>query len=333
MRLLLLEHQALVGPDDSARHRALAAPGLAMLSALAEDFSALGLEVVVPLHESVKEFAVDSVQVHLLAGPQALREPIHELARRCDAALVIAPEQDQLLERWTQRMESLGLEMLGSSSAAVALVGDKFQLMNLLTQAGVPVPATFLADEPSVDQWPSPLILKPRWGAGCLQTRLWAGSSAIPPSVMGRRIVQEYIPGQPVSLGALVSGQQILPLKPCRQNILTDDDGTLSYQGGQGPLPQELAARAWRLASAALATLSGLRGFVGVDLVLGDSPQADRLIEINPRVTMSYLMMRRLCRQNLATGFLQPLTHLSWHEAQVSMDALGRVTLEPDDEP
>lgn len=334
MRLLLVEHFAAVGSCDS-----LTGAGLAMLQALAEDFAALGVEVMVPLHESVGGFRVDGVQVHRLSGADSLREPMNQFARTCDAALIVAPEQDQLLERWTQRMESMGLAILGSASSAVAVCSDKFQLMSQLRQAGLAVPVTFLRESVQAEvpaELGDDLIVKPRWGAGCCDThRLPAGllSSA---KKVGHQIVQEYVPGQAVSLCALIHGQQILPLKPCRQKIRIDPQGLLSYEGGQGG--QEVAgiggggARAWRLASAALASITGLGGFVGVDLVLGDAPDQDRLIEINPRVTMSYLMLRAICRQNLATGFLEPLSHLSWNDATVQMDAQGRITVETGDE-
>ena len=69
---------------------------------------------------------------------------------------------------------------------------------------------------------------------------------------------------------------------------------------------EPFATRACTLAEQALRTVPGLRGFVGVDLVLQNSvdDQAgsqDVVIELNPRMTMSYIGLRALCRQNLAS--------------------------------
>ncbi len=43
-----------------------------------------------------------------------------------------------------------------------------------------------------------------------------------------------------------------------------------------------------------------VRGFVGLDLLLGDRPSEDCVIEINPRLTTSYVGLRRMIHGNLA---------------------------------
>jgi predicted ATP-grasp superfamily ATP-dependent carboligase len=50
----------------------------------------------------------------------------------------------------------------------------------------------------------------------------------------------------------------------------------------------------------------GLRGFVGVDVVVGDDPDGggDAVIEINPRLTTSYAGLRQVARFNLAAALL-----------------------------
>ncbi len=41
-----------------------------------------------------------------------------------------------------------------------------------------------------------------------------------------------------------------------------------------------------------------MRGYLGVDLILG--PQGVSVIEVNPRLTTSYVGLRRVIRENLA---------------------------------
>ncbi len=43
-----------------------------------------------------------------------------------------------------------------------------------------------------------------------------------------------------------------------------------------------------------------VRGFVGLDLLLGDCVSEDCVIEINPRLTTSYVGLRRMIHGNLA---------------------------------
>ena len=59
-------------------------------------------------------------------------------------------------------------------------------------------------------------------------------------------------------------------------------------------------AEACELAQRAVALVPGLRGYVGVDLVLGE--ETCWLIEINPRVTTSYVGLRRVVGLNMAAA-------------------------------
>ena len=98
-------------------------------------------------------------------------------------------------------------------------------------------------------------------------------------------------------------------------------------------MPAVLRKRAVRLAHAAIAGIEGLQGYVGVDLVLGAAPDGTRdyAIEINPRLTTSYIGLRQLCRSNLAQAWLDVLDGrdvvLDWEEGPVEFRADGTVLL------
>ena len=69
--------------------------------------------------------------------------------------------------------------------------------------------------------------------------------------------------------------------------------------------------------------IDGLRGYVGVDMVLGDA--GDYAIEINPRLTTSYLGLRQLCQQNLAELILrlaqgETVAPPTWHTGEVRFE-------------
>ena len=91
-----------------------------------------------------------------------------------------------------------------------------------------------------------------------------------------------------------------LLLPPCKQRI--SDDGRLRYLGGELPLSAGLAERATELAKRAVAALPPTIGYVGVDLVLGRDPHGgeDVVIEVNPRLTTSYVGLRAAAQANLA---------------------------------
>jgi hypothetical protein len=68
-----------------------------------------------------------------------------------------------------------------------------------------------------------------------------------------------------------------------------------------------LATRATSLAADSLVALPPTNGFVGIDLVLGCEPDgsADYVIEVNPRLTTSYVGLRAVAKTNLAAGMLR----------------------------
>jgi predicted ATP-grasp superfamily ATP-dependent carboligase len=64
------------------------------------------------------------------------------------------------------------------------------------------------------------------------------------------------------------------------------------------PFDHPLAAAAGEAAARACASIPGLRGYVGVDLVLTNAGPV--LIEVNPRLTTAYLGVRASINENVA---------------------------------
>jgi predicted ATP-grasp superfamily ATP-dependent carboligase len=73
---------------------------------------------------------------------------------------------------------------------------------------------------------------------------------------------------------------------------------SFAYSGGATPLEHPLADRAAAAALRACRALPGLRGYVGVDVVLTRSEAV--VIEVNPRLTTAYLGVRSAIGANVA---------------------------------
>ncbi len=103
------------------------------------------------------------------------------------------------------------------------------------------------------------------------------------------------------------------------------------YQGGSLPLEPHLDRRARALAQRAARCLPGPLGFVGVDLVLGAATDGsqDCVIEVNPRLTTSYVGLRVAARQNLAGALLTVAegreAGLSFADRPVRFSSDGRI--------
>jgi predicted ATP-grasp superfamily ATP-dependent carboligase len=179
------------------------------------------------------------------------------------------------------------------------------------------------------------VVLKPRDGAGSQATRriddaaAWQRDYDVTVAEMPGRdfLVQKFQAGLACSVAFLVGRKQSIPLPPAQQVLSTD--GRFQYQGGRLPLLPSQAERAVSLAARAVDGVDGLEGYIGVDLVLGDDGH-DVAIEINPRLTTSYIGLRSLCRENLAAVWMRTLDgesdiELAWLPGSIAFSANGRV--------
>jgi hypothetical protein len=236
-------------------------------------------------------------------------------ARQADAALVIAPETAGVLERLSRIVETAGCRLLGSPPAAVRLAADKIATARLLGAAALPAPETrlvrFATAGATLARRSPPFVLKPRDGAGSAGVMVVRRRSEVGGALRRLRaatdrddfILQQYVEGTPASASLLVGAAPsgvILPLALGRQRLR--GGRTPKYTGGEIPLRHPGAGAALRIGMAAARALArragGLRGFIGIDLVLRDGEAF--VIEINPRLTTSYLGLRRILPHNLA---------------------------------
>jgi len=245
------------------------------------------------------------------------------ILQRCDAALVIAPEFNNILFRRTRLVEEAKKPLLGCSAEAVRLTADKRDLAQRWAGTEIPTPPCL--------SWPAagagPWVLKPRDGAGSQATFLISHANQWESAVRqarqegwaGELLGQPFVPGLPASVAFLVGPREATALPACQQ--LLSQDGRFHYQGARLPLPPNLNRRAQSLARRAIAAVPGLRGYVGVDLVLGfpANGSGDAVMEINPRLTTSYVALRRLAHFNLAEALLaavggQALPVMTWEQ-------------------
>lgn len=312
MRVLAYEYCYCAGPTAGVT-ASMRAEGAAMLTAVLADLRAVPGVTATPftLTSSIAEDAT-----------------FRDAARAADAVLVIAPEIGGILEQRCRWAQESGAELLGSSPAAVRLTADKLALAAHFTANGVPMPPTWAFDE--VPDWPRPAVVKPRDGAGSQDVRLCRERPAKPP-VAGELIVQPRVPGRAASAAFLVGPAGVFGLPPAWQ--LLSDDGQFRYLGGELPLPADLAVRAERLARRAVECVPGLRGYVGVDLVLGDDINSDVAIELNPRLTTSYVGLRALSEGNLAAALLAvvrgEIPEVRWRSGSVRFTPDGAITRLP----
>jgi predicted ATP-grasp superfamily ATP-dependent carboligase len=296
--------------DEAGRLPAsMLAEGSAMIQALAADFAAIDdCRVSVFRDIRLTELPFPGSDVIEIHSSKDWREQFDRLASASDFSLVVAPEFDGILRKTVQRVDRAGGRSLNADDEFIALTSNKHRTAEHLRRAGVAAPyGTILEEEePKLPvDFEYPAVLKPLDGAGSQHTLLLSGPRDEPPPYPWPRRLERFCPGRPASVSFLCGAEgTTIALPACWQHLSTDDRFT--YRGGALIDEMPLIERAEDLARRALEALPPARGYVGVDLVLGVEVDGseDIVIEVNPRITTSYVGLRKAVVQNLAQVML-----------------------------
>jgi predicted ATP-grasp superfamily ATP-dependent carboligase len=315
-----------------------------MLVAAVEDFSQLpGVDVVTVWSESLGPHPFGStIRVEHLTDDQTLsRDGLQRVAGSCGAAFVVAPECDGILAEHQRWISETGCRWLGCSFDAISLCTDKWLLARHLAERGVPViPAeVWQAESDCLNETSFPLVIKPRDGAGSQATyrvdsieqyrellpRFRDEPMLAKRGAGGGGINQPFIRGVAVSVAVLIGadGETRIPFPVCEQQLSVD--GRFHYIGGRVPARIQEPGVVQRVAIDACRAVPGLRGYVGVDVVVPDSgPQMPLVVELNPRLTTSYLGYRALAAENLAPWLLGEAAGAPrWESFELKFDVTG----------
>jgi tyramine---L-glutamate ligase len=311
----------------------LAREGAAMIGGFVADLQRIpGCRVVAFRDPRFVQLALGNCEIVEVLSRFAHDEEIERLSAECDATILIAPEFDDILWKLARRVVAAGGNLFSPSPGFIRVAADKQRTCELLQKAGVPVPVgrVLEPDEPLPADFSYPAVLKPIDGAGSQDTYFVRTPMDKPPAYAWPRRLERFVPGMAASAARLCGPVESISLAPCKQRI--SDDGRLRYLGGELPLTAGFAERAQDLASRALAAMPPAIGFVGVDLVLGREPDGseDFVIEVNPRLTTSYVGLRAAARSNLAEAMLNVATgataSIEFTDRSIEFDTSGNVS-------
>lgn len=328
---LIASREAEQGPDFAA----LETEALAMLTAVVRDLQAAeGAEPTWLLDASLASQRPELID--LVVGTEAERTAeFDRLSAAAELTLLIAPETDGILVGLARRVERLGGRLASPSSAFIAWAADKQLVADTLRAAGVNSPHGIRL-RPD-DLWPkhflAPAVLKPIDGCGSTDVRRMSETrqDARGESLRTWRL-ERFVPGQSASISLLRGPAGIFPLPACSQRLT--DDGRFSYLGGKLPLSNDLDLRARKLALSAAAAMPEWTGYIGLDLVLGaaDDGSEDFVIEVNPRLTTSYVGLSALAHADLARAMIDVVAGrtptLAFRTEPHEFDTSGRVGIE-----
>ncbi len=302
------------------------AEGYAILRACIEHFAILGYKIstlidqrlmqhirISPIHDFI------SVSTHedFISGLQTLADKV-------DYSMTSAPESKGILKDLSSIMQNTKSLYLGSSPESIEIAADKIKTMEIAKKLGLNVPATFSPSysDPfdkilsEVEILGYPLIVKPIDGSGCkgltkannadgLRFGLQSAHSV---TNMEKCIVQEFIPGVPISVSIIAKNDKAYPISINHQNLRLDSKNySGNYLGGEIPFSIPEHHDEIIEASLKLVKEMGLQGCVGVDLVVGE--EGVFIIEVNPRITVPYVALKEIASQNLAQILIDLIEH------------------------
>ena len=260
MKIMVAEYAVAIGDPD------IIGEGCAMLASLASSFDASGHQVRYPARRPVTGIRGGGVKC------TDFERSVEEIARTCDAGIVIAP--DDILTDLTRIVEENTVN-LGCPSESVRKCADKLVCSQILSDSGIAVPE--MVDDAGM------YVIKPRWGCAS------EGISVVPEKVDPGDgfIVTEFVEGEHLS-ASLIIGETTLPLTVNKQVV--EVGAGIGYDGGIVPYHTPRWDEIMDVAASAAHAL-GCRGYVGLDIVSGDRLY---VVDVNPRPTTSILGIVRV---------------------------------------
>ena len=251
-----------------------------------------------------------------------------EILQSCDAALVVAPETNGVLSSLTQMVEASNVRNLGCTQVAVDIASNKYDTYHKLNNANILTIPTYtvreflsieLAGNKSFNRG---CVTKPIDGAGCEDTLYFKDAVALQTRLdldagfaLGRQhthIVQPYQTGTPASISMLCThgkawvlscNQQAIEIKPGEIkpsdiHKTTDNAAAIQYKGCHVNGLSLHRDAFTKLADSIAAAMPSLHGYIGVDVIINN--EDIYVVEINPRITTSYIGLRESLNCNPA---------------------------------
>ena len=316
--ILVFEYFTASGEKD----KCIISEAEALIFALLDDLKDFKKDVVLnkSYENVIKDF--DNVNPILIEGD--IVDWLADNASQFSKAIFISAENNNNLYNITKILEENNVKTYTSSSEACFKSSDKSESYEALYDV-VPQPRTFRfkidpkgywkrAIEHLYEKWQAEdpltklkIIIKPLIGVDCEDIvviediddlTLDLDKIFVPGS---RVIVQEFIEGTDVSVSLISDGKTAVPISLNEQFVeLKDDKGT--YLGGKLPFENKYKDEAFEIAKKAVESMEGLKGFVGVDLIINTEKKdvySVYLLEVNSRFTTPYVGLKEIACFNI----------------------------------
>jgi tyramine---L-glutamate ligase len=321
LKILVYEHVSGGGYAGQDISPSALSEGFSMLRCLVEDFKVAGHQVTVLLDARLSKLEpqINADNIVPILYFHESEKILISTAQINDAIYIIAPETEQTLQSFVKLAEKTGKISLNCESHAIEKATDKTVLYEVLQKLGVSPKTVILGvnddllkiKETIKKELGYPLVVKPAEGVGCSglslvneEIQLAGAIAKISAESMSKCfIAQEFIRGEDASVSLLSTGKKAKALSLNKQSLhLAGPEASSSYEGGVVPLEHWLKQEAFKIAEKLTETFSDLKGYVGVDFVFTEHKPF--VVDVNPRLTTSYIGLRKVVRFNIAEALV-----------------------------
>ncbi len=321
--ILVFEYFTASGEKD----RCIISEAEELIFALLEDLSDFNLDLVI--NKSYEKTVEKYENVNPILIDENIIDWLSDNAANYNRAIFIAAENDNNLYNITKILQDSNVMTYTSSAEACFKTSDKYETYESLP-LNVPQPRSFRikidpkgywkrAIENLHEKWqsedpltPLKLIIKPLMGVDCediviiekIEDLTLDLDKIFKPG--SRVLVQEFIDGVDISVSLISDGKKAIPISLNQQFVeLKDDKGR--YLGGKIPYQSKFKEEAFEIAANAVEAIDGLKGFVGVDLIINNDEKdiySVYLLEINSRFTTPYVGLAKIADFNIAKSII-----------------------------
>ena len=241
---------------------------------------------------------------------------------QADAVWLIAPETDGLLKKLTQLAVLQGKLVLGCGLASIEIFTLKMASYLALTNAKIPTISTY-----NFQNWlnmDGKWVVKPDDGAGCSETLYFEQAHAITDWFLthnkaNTHVIQPYIEGIAASISCVMH-DGFAHMLSCNKQLIAMENCAFNYAGSQINGMQHYWDAFELLAQKIAECNMDLNGYIGIDVIITPDDEIV-VVEINPRLTTSYVGLAQATGQNPAALMMNTLTQadFKWPALQRQM--------------
>ncbi len=222
-----------------------------------------------------------------------------EIMAEIECAIIIAPENDNTLYKLTKIADQSGCDLIGCTAEAVKITSSKILTFELLVNNSIPCIPTWSYSKELAHQengW----VIKPDDGVGGVDCYYFEQLNELETYINGlpieqSQIIQPYISGVSGSLSLLCCDGQAKVIG-CHKQLFEFNQGKGRLKGLIVNGLHDHLTGFTGLANQITTAIPGLWGYVGVDFIMTEGGPC--VLEINPRLTTSYVGLRKSLKRN-----------------------------------